>query len=198
MDQKQFQQLQSLMRGQKGMTLIELIIVIGIGGLILLGVLAYYTTATARAENDREVRNVQSMLSEVRNLYIGRGTYGTNDMTPALITSRAIPESMLQTVDVGGTPTVQVRNSWNGQVTVRGAGSEFRVLYAGVPSAACARLVPAVLAAFQGVRIGGAVADGDVTAGAGGTITQNTADSVGAIATDCGAGATRAIAFVAR
>ena len=179
---------------QRGITLIEVILGIAISSLVVLGVLAIYNNAQARADNDRELRNVQALLTEVRSMYTGRGTYGTADITAAMINSRAIPESMLQTA--GTPPVTTVRHSWDGVVSVQGAGANFRILYDAVPSAGCTRLAPSLLSAFQSVEIGTAVAAGAVTGAT--AITNATADPVGAIATACGAAGTRGIAFVAR
>lgn len=136
----------SLKKRQRGMTLIELTLVLVLGGLVIFGALSMFRSANQSSAVSNETKNVQSIIAGVRALYPGQTTY-TGVTQSMLITANKVP-----TVMVNGT---NLRHSWNDAVTVAvNATAGFDITYANVPTAACIELVAAVANGFNTVTVG--------------------------------------------
>lgn len=137
-------------RKQRGFTLTEAAIVLGIVGLILgaiwVAAAAVYNNLRVSTTSNQLLQMVQS----IRSMHATQQTMGTGTGTDIVITlaqAGAIPKDML---DDATNPTA-VRNVWSGAVLVRAATSAelngsvaesgFRIQMAGVPRTACSDIL---------------------------------------------------------
>ena len=131
------------------MTLIELTLVLVLGGLVIFGALSMFKSANQSSAVSNETKNVQSIIAGVRALFPGQTTY-TGLAESMLISANKVP-----TIMVNGTA---LRHSWNAAVTVAPNGTAgFDITYAAVPGAACIELVSAVAGGFNTVTVGSTV-----------------------------------------
>jgi type II secretory pathway pseudopilin PulG len=125
-------------RRQKGFSLVEAAIVLGIIGVVIGGI---WVAAAAVQTNLREATASQGLLQivqNVRGLYMGQAATATADITADLVTIQSIPADLLQ-----GTAA---RTPWSTAITVlldnsSGIVDRFSVAYAGIPRGSCAELV---------------------------------------------------------
>ena len=131
---------------QRGMTLIELTLVLVLGGLVIFGALSMFRSANQSSAVANETKNIQSIIAGVRALYPGQTTY-TGVTEQMLITANKVP-----TVMINGT---NLRHSWNAAVDVApNATAGFDIVYASVPTASCIELVAGVANGFNTVSVG--------------------------------------------
>ena len=135
----------SVKKQQRGMTLIELTLVLVLGGLVIFGALSMFRSANQSSAVSNETKNVQSIIAGVRALYPGQTTY-TSVTEQMLITANKVP-----TVMINGT---NLRHSWNAAVDVAAATAGFDIIYSSVPTAACIELVAGVANGFNTVTVG--------------------------------------------
>lgn len=138
----------------RGFTLIEVMVVLIIGIIIIAVAAGGVGRAFASNEASTETRNINELMSSVQTL---KGANGfTSVGLPLLAQIDGIPKS-LTNAETG----VEVKNSWNGAVTLTGDANSFTLSYAGLPKAACIQIGTkmAEAGAF-------AVNDGDITDGA--------------------------------
>jgi hypothetical protein len=135
---------------EAGRTLVEQLLVLGIGGLLLAGSIVLGTTVYANLSSNSATQQVGALMSNVKALYAGTNGYGTASLNATLISAGEVPVDML----VGGAIT----NAWGGTVTVTGAGQSFTIEFDGVPQAACVKLASTNLSGVTGVAIGTAAA----------------------------------------
>lgn len=162
---------------QKGLTLIELAIVIAIVAIIIFGVfLLFSRVQTSRIATD-EAQNLNMMMADVRSKFGTQGSF--NGITPTvMINLGLVPRTMINGNNI--------RNGWNTNVTVAavnlsgtaGDGVEFTYQ---VPREACADFVTSASGAASRITVGGTVVK-NVTAG------QNTVN-VATLGTQCNADA---------
>lgn len=127
---------------KKGVTLVELLIVIAVAAVIIAGALAIVGNVQRNASTQEETTNLTSLYQNIDG-YFRRGT------TTSLDNSRAdaagfIPGGMF--IEDDGDPTV-IANSFGGYVEIEGAGTiatntrGFSVEYTRIPQAACVNMV---------------------------------------------------------
>lgn len=133
-------------KAQRGMTLIELTLVLVVGGLIIFGALSQFRSTNQSGQVSNEAKAAQAIIAGVRSLYPGLSTY-TGLSEAQLISANKVPTSM-----VHGTA---LKHSWNGAVTVAPNGTAgFDITYAAVPSASCIEFVSSIAAGFNTVKVG--------------------------------------------
>ncbi|MGZ5779897.1 MAG: type 4 pilus major pilin, partial [Burkholderiaceae bacterium] len=118
---------------QRGASLLEGIAYLGIAALVILGAVSLLTGAFTSAQSNRGAEEVVSIRTAVKKLYMGQAnSYGTADITAALITAKVFPTTLSPNAG-GATPSLT--NSWGGSVTVAGTGTgnTFAITYTGVP-----------------------------------------------------------------
>jgi len=118
-----------------GASLLEAIAFLGVAATIIVGAVALLSTAFSGARSNRSQEEVVAISTGVKRLFMSQaGSYGTADLTEALVNAKVFPS----TLAVSGTT---VSNAWNGAVAVTGATSTFTISYAAVPQDVCVELV---------------------------------------------------------
>lgn len=120
-----------LNNNQKGLTLIESLVVVG----ILLGIVAValtlYGTVRDRLNVKNESENASVIYSQLVDLYSDEPT-GTLTAIGQAVDSGIIPKKMSIT---GTSPSKVVTDSWGGKVTLKGVGTTgFELTFPRVPS----------------------------------------------------------------
>lgn len=136
---------------QKGISLIEIMIGLGILSVVALGVYSVYGTVKTSSENQAELKNIQSITAKVRSMFAGRNNY------------TGLSESMVR--NANGIPTAMVSgtniyHSWNTDASVTIAPvvanpTTFTITYPGVPTANCIELVNTLQSSMQAISVGG-------------------------------------------
>lgn len=145
---------------QGGFGALEVMIAIVVGLFAIIGAIAWYSKLTNTSNNNEELQNISSIITNTRQLKTqsGYGPTGTN-LIPVLIAGEGIPENMQKS---GGT----VSNVWGGAVTNVSTGTGYTMTYAGVPDSNCIFLASkSANSNSMSVRInGGTAITGEVTA----------------------------------
>ena len=126
---------------ERGATLIEvaLFTVIALG--IVIGGIVFFEQASTSAKTTESVRSRASLQYQIRSIFQSQTSFGTADLTALLITSKAIPASMLADTNSDGDFDAIV-NEFGGTVTVTGATSQFKIALSKLPIDVCSRMVP--------------------------------------------------------
>jgi len=123
---------------QRGLTLIEAAMVLGIAALVGAGVMLYFQNASIASKTNEAMRQLANVQQSVRSVYSGQSSY-TGLAATDLINTRAVPQSMVQ----GGT---NLRNAFNGGITLAaantggGTANSFSVTFSQVPNEACSKM----------------------------------------------------------
>lgn len=140
---------------QRGVSLLELVLVLGIVGAVLGGIFLLARFVEDRRQVTAQIRNAESISSGLFRL----AASGLPEDLDAGMAARmgVFPESMVS-------PQGKVSTRW-GTVSLRpenapDGGSAVAILYAGVPSSACVRFVSTAAPGFAQVRVNGAVVKG--------------------------------------
>lgn len=153
----------NMLKNQKGLTLIEVLIALVLGLLAIAAVtLAYKSTQDKQRQGDL-LTSTMTLQTNVRDLYYGKNDYGTdNDITSTIISA-------------GGVPANLVNNNGNGLVSpydntkniaITGKGSTFEIAVSGIPQEPCVTLSSRI-GSFKSVEANGtAVTDVDDAVGA--------------------------------
>lgn len=146
---------------QLGFGALEVMIALLVGALAIVGAIGWYQKLMSSNNNQDELSNVTSIITNTRNLRTtsGYGTSGTN-LLPALNKAGGIPDAM----SVSSSNVVS--NAWGGTVTVTSNGTWFTVSYNGVPDENCVFLATkgAISKTIQTSINGGSTITGEVTA----------------------------------
>ncbi len=129
-------------RLQRGVTLLQVSIVIGIGLVLLLAAVIYGPPLFGKGKVGNEITAVGDLKSNVVNYGTRVGVFNTaNSTLSAIVGQGFFPTSM-----VGGTAAAPtVTNQWGGAITmaigtIANAGDSMVFTYGGIPGAACAQL----------------------------------------------------------
>jgi type II secretory pathway pseudopilin PulG len=145
---------------QGGFGALEVMIAIVMGIFAVIGAIAWYSKLSNTSNNNDELQNISSIITNTRQLKTqsGYGPTGTN-LIPVLITGEGIPENMQKS---GNT----VSNVWGGAVTSVSTGSGYTITYASVPDSNCIFLATkSANSNSLSIRInGGTAITGEVTA----------------------------------
>ncbi len=145
-----------LRRPQAGITLIELIAALAIIAMVIVGALALVKQADSGAQSGQMLRGLNGMRANVRALYLGQGTYGTDgtDLGETLINARQVPDDWA-IITNGGKKTIV--HNLKGAVTIKAFDAEgqntFTVLLEGVPGPICQRLVLQSSSGWRQIKI---------------------------------------------
>lgn len=159
-------------RNERGFTLIEVMVVLVIGIIVIAVAAGGIGRAFSSNEATTETRNINDLMANIQTLK-GQDGYASVDMA-LLARVDGIPTSLTNS-DTG----IEVRNSWNGDVSVGGEENSFTITYAGVPESSCIQLATKIAEA-------GALA-----------VTANTEDvtNAGDAAGSCSSGNSNTLAF---
>ena len=116
---------------QRGASLLEVIAYLGIAAIVVLGAVSMLGSAFSNAQSNRTIEELVSIRTGVKRLYMGQAaSYGAVSINEQAIKARILPA----TLAVDGN---NVKNAWNGAVTITGATSNFEIKYVGVPLESC-------------------------------------------------------------
>lgn len=147
----------------QGMSLIELLLVVGLAAIILAGMFVAYNKVQSTNAANTESANISTLRAGIKNLYGTTSNYsGVTEVI--LLQARVVPDSMRT---AAGTT---INNSFGGAVTVApatfagNANSAFAITYPNVPVDVCAKLVVAVSQSFNLVTVNGTTVKNTSTA----------------------------------
>jgi type II secretory pathway pseudopilin PulG len=118
-----------------GFSLLELLLVTGMGALLLLAGIASYSLLASDSNIEKSLKLLAVTKQQTQRAYQGQRTYGIGsaNLIPVLAAMKTFPSGV---VDKTGTP----RHPWEGKILVKGAGQKFNITFAEVPSEACIEL----------------------------------------------------------
>jgi|GEM_PF-1180179 len=126
----------------RGFSLLELLLVVGVGAVLILAGLSAYRLVTEGNSATQGSRQLQTLKQQVQTAYQGESTYGSTagaDMVATMSNMKMLPADM----PVQGTGII--RNAFNGDTNiVVGASpfSTFKITFKSVPTAACVKMGP--------------------------------------------------------
>lgn len=142
---------------QAGFSLLELLLVVGVGAVLILAGLSAYKLVSDNNAANQGVRQLQTLKSQVQQAFQGEPNYGSTGSTLVTILNnmRMLPPDM----PLSGT---NLRNGFGGTTTVTVDSSDntlFNITFNNVSASACARMGVAYssnnTADFAGVSING-------------------------------------------
>jgi prepilin-type N-terminal cleavage/methylation domain-containing protein len=122
-----------------GFSLLELLLVIGVGALLLVAGLVTYRIITRNQTVNEAVRLLTVVKQQTQRAFHTQGSYGPpgTDLVPVLTAMHAFPAGAL---DNANTP----RDPWGNPVQVIANGRSFRVVFSGISTYACLPLAMTV------------------------------------------------------
>lgn len=136
----------------KGFSLIEILLVIGIIAVLAIAAFLVFPQVQASQRANAEQSNIQTVAAGIKNLYQGRYTGISNTTVNA---ARIFPANM----NGGDNTTGTINSSWGGSVVIAPAGtpagSQFTMTYADLADTVCLKLVPGLATNFDSVTVGG-------------------------------------------
>ena len=127
---------------QRGVTLLETILVLSLISIIMISGLNLYQNASESSKTNEAIREITSLSTQVRALYASASDY--EDITMEIVESAgAVPKGMK--VDSSG----NAYNTFNGKVSVEATENSatgasdawFNIVYNDVPKGACYKIV---------------------------------------------------------
>ncbi|MCB9979184.1 MAG: prepilin-type N-terminal cleavage/methylation domain-containing protein [Rhodospirillales bacterium] len=127
-------------KAESGFSLLELLLVVGVGALLLLAGIATYRLVTQGNDVNDAVRVLTTIKSQTQKAYQGQNGYGAagTDLVPILVAMQAFPAGVLDSTDTPRHPwgdTIVIESS-----TVTGDTRSFDLTFTNVPSDACINL----------------------------------------------------------
>ncbi|WP_426596335.1 type 4 pilus major pilin [Pectobacterium brasiliense] len=170
---------------RKGFSLLELLLVLGIIAALIVSVFIIYPKIQAAQRVEAEVKNIAAIQAGVQSVYASTTSYSGLFNAP-MIRANIFPDNMIKRSGF----TSRIVNSWGGYVDLSSAdtgpsgtpGSVFTIIYQGVPSAECSRLISATAASFYIIQVGsvtvknidGAISTGNVSSACSADENSNT------------------------
>lgn len=150
-------------RTQGGFGTLDMLIALVIGLLAVIAAMAAMSKLTASQNNNDELSNISSLITNTRVLKTSSG-YGStgSDLVRSMINSGGVPDLMERT-------TTEVFNAWGGTVTILSTGTGFTMTYSDVPKDSCIILASKAAGsrAMSTSINGGAAIVGEVTTAQG-------------------------------
>jgi prepilin-type N-terminal cleavage/methylation domain-containing protein len=144
------------LRMQKGVTLLELLMVVGIAAVISVSALVFFKSTDESNKISMEAKNVATLASGVANMFSGQGHY--NGLVNAtLISSNVLPDSMR---GPGGTT---IKHAWSAsgvsvassQLNSVSYDDVFTITYDDVPDRSCVDLMSKTYPSFLVAEVNG-------------------------------------------
>ncbi len=121
------------MQNEAGFSLLELLLVVGVGALLLLAGIATYRLVTQGTSANEAVRVMTTIKEKTQRAFQGQRGYGSTSIVPTLVTMQAFPAGVLDGSDVPHHP-------WGGEIDIVGDNQNFEIIFEDVPSSACISL----------------------------------------------------------
>lgn len=124
---------------QKGLTLIEAAMVLGVAALVIAGVLVLYSQANTSNKTSEALNQLNIVQQAVRNVYGGSGDFSTL-VVGDLIAAKVLPAKMINAAGTG------LSNAFNGAINIQpstdaaNAPGGFEISFTGIPADACVTL----------------------------------------------------------
>ncbi|MGX9960647.1 type 4 pilus major pilin [Xanthomonas euvesicatoria] len=160
---------------QRGMTLIEMMVVLALIGLLVAGALVASAKGWFGNKVTSDIKQLSSLMAETKKLQgvDGYGTSGTN-LVPTLIANGGVPADMTKS---GST----ILNKFGGTVTIVSTGLGYTVTSPGYETDACMEVSRALSTAGSGLttRInGGTATTGQISAASATTSCSSDSNSL--------------------
>lgn len=132
---KKFVALTSRARS-RGISLIEAVLYLVIALAVIVGGIVFFQQAQLSNQVTDTSRASVGISSQTRALYQNQRTFGTADITPALLQSGAVPSNFI----AGAAGSEVVQHPFGGNIVVTGANDGFILTFDNMSTAACTRL----------------------------------------------------------
>ena len=150
---------------QKGATLLELTMAIGIIAVIAIAAISFFNNASDSQKSLEATRNVAALTAGIRNQFQSQGDYLNIDNATVKL-GNAFPRSM------DGGPADEIKHPWSAAgITVASntivfAEDSFTITMDEVPQGACVDIGSKLLSDYEEVDIGGLITEvSEVAAG---------------------------------
>lgn len=136
LQKKLFSKIKS--RRTRGLTLMEVAMVLAIIGIVIAAALIYFSQANTSQKQTQALGQLAQIRQSVRSLYSGQSNY-SGLVTASIATSQSLPASMVN----GNT----IKHAFGGLVTIEsttasgGADSGYAVTFAQIPQDACKQML---------------------------------------------------------
>lgn len=118
---------------EAGFSLLELLLVVGVGALLLLAGIATYRLVTQGTSSNEAVRVLTTIKEKTQRAFQGQRGYTNGNLVNTLVTMNAFPAGVLNDAD-------EPIHPWGGAIDIQGAGQNFTITFEGVPADACISL----------------------------------------------------------
>ena len=150
-------------RHQVGMTLMEMMIVLGIIGLLVGAAAMFGNSSSNKQGANQHIAELNGLRQSMRALFNGQGNFGnttagtyTSDNS-ALISAQQVPATL-------ATNGTSISNDWGGAVTIQGSLAQFYISSASVPLPVCVSIVSqAIQGGWASVSVGTTYAAGSTS-----------------------------------
>lgn len=126
---------------ERGFSLLELLLVVGVGALLLLAGIGTYQLVTSGSTANNAIRLIATIKQQTQRAFQGQGTYGNgttpDNLVPTLVAMEAFPSGVLNAAAAPIDP-------WGGAIAIVAAGGvagpNFSITYPAVPTASCIQI----------------------------------------------------------
>ena len=185
---KRFSEWKKVGKAQRGFTLIEIAIVIGIGTVLLYVVMKVIPDLLADNKSNGELQELPSIIANIQKNYSNAPTYAGATLD-AVIRLNALPA---ERVTIPGAGAATATNRWGGTITMSVANLSatndiVRLVYTNIGERACKSVIQGVAGLTRRIYVDSA----NGGAAGGGTIVKadGAALDIAALGTACGTGA---------
>lgn len=141
------------LKRQAGASLFEALMFIVIGALVVAGVIGLGTKVFSSNDEASAVQQVTEFAVNVKSTFAGQANFTGAAGTPASLHQVLISANMVPSgVSVAGTV---FNNSYSGLVNVDGLGDTYSISYAGIPDAACLKIISKANQGWISITING-------------------------------------------
>lgn len=123
---------------QRGISLIEAVLYLVIALAVIVGGIIFFQQAQLSNKVTDMARISVSLSSEIRALYDNQRTFGTEDMTEALVMAGAVPSNLVSSTG-DGTNTA-ILHPFGSLLSITGTGDQFSIRFDNMREDACVRL----------------------------------------------------------
>lgn len=130
----------SVMKNQRGVTLMELIAGLAVMAVVVVGAVALYGSATSSEKSTTMQRDLGALQAAARQIFNGQGTYGTagTNIGSPLVTAKKVPS----TLGISGTgASTKFVHRDNGDITIASTGGSFTMTVTQISSGLCIPLM---------------------------------------------------------
>lgn len=126
---------------KRGISLIEAVLYLVIALAVIVGGIVFFQQAQLSNQVTDTARMSTGVSSQVRSLFQNQRSFGTADLTEAMIKSGAIPSNFISEVSVGPRSRTDVVHPFGGTVLFLGYDTYFVTQYNDMSKTGCLRLM---------------------------------------------------------